>query len=274
MMSTLSLHPPASSVWQRGRRVAWTVTDSLAIARRILVRIFRSPEELAASTSTPIIFVLLFRYVFGGAIDVGHTGYANYLMAGIFVQTVAITSLAAGTGMAQDLHSGLIDRFRALPIARSAVITGRVVATLVRNVFTLAIVAVVGVVVGFRPEGGPAAWAAALGLLLLFGFAISWVGVTVGLLVRNLEAVQNVTMTLVFPLTFLSSAFVPTQTMPGLLRIFVAHQPMTQVVDAVRALVLAYPVDPGAWLAAAWSLAIVALFAPIAVYAYSRATTR
>ena len=176
--------------------------------------------------------------------------------------------------MAQDLHSGLIDRFRSLPVARSAVITGRVVATLVRNVFTLAIVAVVGVVVGFRPEGGPAAWAAALGLLLLFGFAISWVGVTVGLLVRNLEAVQNVTMTLIFPLTFLSSAFVPTQTMPGLLRIFVAHQPMTQVVDAVRALVLAYPVGPGAWLAAAWSLAIVAAFAPIAVYAYGRATTR
>jgi len=132
----------------------------------------------------------------------------------------------------------------------------------------------VGVVVGFRPEGGPAAWAAAVGLLLLFGFAISWVGVAVGLLVRNLEAVQNVTMTLVFPLTFLSSAFVPTQTMPELLRIFVAHQPMTQVVDAVRALVLAYPVGSAAWFALAWSLAIVAGFAPIAVYAYGRATTR
>jgi len=274
MMNSLSLHPPASSAWFHGRRLAWTLTDSFAIARRILVRIFRSPEELATATSTPIIFVLLFRYVFGGAINVGHTGYANYLMAGIFVQTVAITSLGAGTGVAQDLHSGLIDRFRSLPIARSAVITGRVVATLIRNLFTLGIVAAVGVVVGFRPEGGPAAWAAALGLLLLFGFATSWVGVAVGLLVRNVEAVQNVTMTLVFPLTFLSSAFVPAQTMPGLLRIFVAHQPMTQVVDAVRALVLAYPVGPGAWLAAAWSLAIVAVFAPIAVYAYGRATTR
>jgi len=274
MMSAPSLNLAAGPSWPQASRFAWTVTDSLAIARRILVRIFRSPEELAASTSTPIIFVLLFRYVFGGAIDVGHTGYANYLMAGIFVQTVAITSLAAGTGVAQDLHSGLIDRFRSLPIARSAVITGRVVATLVRNVFTLMIVAAVGVAVGFRPQGGPVGWAAALGLLLLFGFGISWVGVTVGLLVRNIEAVQNVTMTLVFPLTFLSSAFVPTQTMPWLLRIFVAHQPMTQVVDAVRALVLAYPVGPGAWLAATWSLAIVAVFAPIAVYAYGRATTR
>lgn len=273
-MSTPSLYMSASSNWLRRRRFAWTVTDSLAIARRILVRIFRSPEELAASTSTPIIFVLLFRYVFGGAIDVGHTGYANYLMAGIFVQTVAITSLAAGTGVAQDLHSGLIDRFRSLPIARSAVITGRVVATLVRNVFTLVIVAVVGVAVGFRPQGGPVAWAAALGLLLLFGFAISWVGVTVGLLVRNLEAVQNVTMTLVFPLTFLSSAFVPTQTMPWLLRIFVAHQPMTQVVDAVRALVLAYPLGSGAWTSLMWSVVIVAVFGPVAVFAYGRVSAR
>ncbi len=273
-MSTTNLHLAPGLAPLGRRRLAWTVTDSLAIARRILLRVFRSPEELAASTSTPIIFVLLFRYVFGGAINVGHTGYANYLMAGIFVQTVALTSLAAGTGMAQDLQSGLIDRFRSLPIARSAVIIGRVVANLVRSIFTLAIVAAVGVVVGFRPAGDPLAWAAALGLLMLFGFAISWVGVTVGLLVRNPEAVQNVTMTLVFPLTFLSSAFVPPQTMPGLLRIFVAHQPMTQVVDAVRALVLNQPVGAGAWTSLAWSLAIVAVFAPIAVSAYGRATAR
>lgn len=273
-MSTVSRYLPAGSTRLRLSRLAWTVTDSLAIARRILVRIFRSPEELAASTSTPVIFVLLFRYVFGGAINVGHIGYANYLMAGIFVQTVAIASLGAGTGMAHDLHSGLIDRFRSLPIARSAVITGRVVATLVRTILTLVIVAAVGLAVGFRPEGAPQVWAGALGLLLLFGFAVSWVGVAVGLLVRNLEAVQNVSMTLVFPLTFLSSAFVPTQTMPGLLRIFVAHQPMTQVVDAVRALVLAHPLGAEVWLSLAWSLAIVAVFAPIAVSAYARATAR
>jgi ABC-2 type transport system permease protein/oleandomycin transport system permease protein len=273
-MSTISHHLPASPARPRRSRLAWTVTDSLAMARRILVRIFRSPEELAASTSTPIIFVLLFRYVFGGAINVGHTGYANYLMAGIFVQTVAITSLAASTGVAQDLHSGLIDRFRSLPIARSAVIIGRVVATLIRDVSTLIVVVGVGLLVGFRPEGGPVAWAATLGLLLLFGFAIAWMGVTVGLLVRNPEAVQNISMTLVFPLTFLSSAFVPTQTMPAPLQVFVAHQPMTQVVDAVRALVLGHPVGAGAWTSMAWSLAIVTVFAPIAITAYGRATAR
>jgi ABC-2 type transport system permease protein/oleandomycin transport system permease protein len=254
--------------------MAWLVADSLVLARRVLVRIVRSPEELAASTSQPIIFVLLFRYVFGGAINVGPTGYANYLMAGIFVQAVAITSLSAGTGLAQDLHSGLVDRFRSLPIARAAVLTGRTLAVFTRNVATLAIIVAVGVLVGFRPAGRPQALAAALGLLLLFGFAVSWVGVTAGLLVRSLEAVQSLTMTVVMPLTFLSSAFVPTRTMPGLLRAFAANQPMTQMVDAVRALVLGHTVGAAAWAALASSAAIVAVFAPIAVAAYARTTAR
>ena len=258
----------------RRASLAWPVADALAIARRILVRTLRSPEELASSTSTPIIFVLLFRYVFGGAIDVGHTGYANYLMAGIFVQTIAFAALAAGTGVAQDLQSGLIDRFRSLPIGRSAVITGRVLATLVRSVFTLALVVAVGLVVGFRPAGGPTDWMLALGLLLGFGFALSWVGIAAALLVRNAEAVQNLMMTLVFPLTFLSSAFVPAASMPALLRVLVANQPMTHVIDAVRALVLDRPAGPEVWLTLAWSAAIVALFAPSAVVAYGRAVAR
>jgi ABC transporter DrrB family efflux protein len=253
---------------------AWFFADPLAIARRILVRTLRSPEELASSTSTPIIFVVLFRYVFGGAIDVGHTGYANYLMAGIFVQTIALSALSAGTGVAQDLQSGLIDRSRSLPIGRSAVISGRVLATIVRSVFTLVLVVAVGMLVGFRPEGGAANWAVALGLLLVFGFALSWVGITVALVVRNPEAVQNLVMTLVFPLTFLSSAFVPAATMPALLRVFVANQPMTHVIDAVRALVLDRPAGPEAWLALAWSAGLVAVFAPLAVLAYGRAVAR
>jgi len=257
-----------------GNGLAWPLVESLAIARRILIRTLRSPEELASSTSTPIIFVLLFRYVFGGAIQVGHTGYANYLMAGIFVQTIAFSALSAGTGVAQDLQSGLIDRFRSLPIGRSAVITGRVVATLVRSVFTLALVVAIGLVVGFRPEGGAVDWTLALGLLLGFGLALSWVGIAVALLVRNAEAVQNLVMTLVFPLIFLSSAFVPAATMPALLRAFVANQPMTHVIDAVRALVLDRPAGPEAWLTLAWSAGILAVFAPLAVFAYGRAAAR
>ncbi|HYW27955.1 MAG TPA: ABC transporter permease [Terriglobales bacterium] len=264
-----SFTPPASRAG-----LAWSLADPLAIARRILIRTLRSPEELASSTSTPIIFVLLFRYVFGGAIDVGHTGYANYLMAGVFVQTIAFTSLAAGTGVAQDLQSGLMDRFRSLPIGRSAVITGRVLATVVRSILTLALVVAVGLVVGFRPQGGAASWALALGLLLAFGFALSWVGIALALVVRDAESVQNLTMTLVFPLTFLSSAFVPAATMPALLRAFVANQPMTHVIDAVRALVLDRPAGPETWLALAWSAGIVAVFAPLAAFAYGRAARR
>jgi ABC transporter DrrB family efflux protein len=264
-----SFAPPASRAG-----FGWSIADPLAIAKRILIRTLRSPEELASSTSTPIIFVLLFRYVFGGAINVGHTGYANYLMAGIFVQTIAFSALAAGTGVAQDLQSGLIDRFRSLPIGPSAVITGRVLATLVRSVFTLVLVVAVGLVVGFRPAGGAADWTLALGLLLAFGFALSWVGIAVALLVRNAEAVQNLMMTLVFPLTFLSSAFVPAATMPALLRAFVANQPMTHVIDAVRALVLDRPAGPETWLTLAWSAGIVAVFAPLAVLAYGRAVAR
>ncbi len=214
--------------------------------------------------------MLLFRYVFGGAINVGHTGYANYLMAGIFVQTIAFSALAAGTGVAQDLQSGLIDRFRSLPIGRSAVVSGRVLATLFRSVITLVFVVAIGLVVGFRPAGGVADWTLALGLLLVFGFALSWVGIAVALLVRNVEAVQNLMMTLVFPLTFLRSAFVPAATMPALLRVFVANQPMTHVIDAVRALVLDRPAGLETWLTPAWAAGIVALFAPLAVFAYGR----
>ncbi len=270
-MITLSLALPLAT---HRSRLPWIVSDSAAIAWRILIRVFRSPEELASSTSTPVIFLLLFRYVFGGAINVGHVGYTNYIIAGIFVQTVAITGLAAGTGIAQDLHSGLIDRFRSLPIAQSAVLSGRVVATLVRSVLTLGIVAVVGLVVGFRPDPEPMEWLAALGILLLFGLAISWIGVAVGLFVRNVEAVQNVTMTLVFPLTFLSSAFVPPQTMPAILRIFVVNQPMTQVVDSVRGLLLANASPSAETASVVWCLAIVIVFAPLAVFAYGRATAR
>jgi ABC-2 type transport system permease protein/oleandomycin transport system permease protein len=195
-------------------------------------------------------------------------------MAGIFVQTIAFAALSAGTGVAQDLQSGLIDRFRSLPIGRSAVITGRVLATLVRSVFTLALVVGVGLVVGFRPAGAPTELALALGLLLVFGFALSWIGIALALLVRNAEAVQNLVMTLVFPLTFLSSAFVPAASMPALLRAFVANQPMTHVIDAVRALVLDRPAGLEGWLTLAWSAGIVAVFAPLAVVAYGRAVAR
>ncbi len=212
--------------------------------------------------------------VFGGAVNVPDTNYANYLMAGILVQAVALTSMATAIGLAQDLHTGLIDRFRSLPMSRSSVLAARTVATIVRNIFVLSMVLIVGLLVGFRPQGDALRWLAALGLMLFFGFAISWVGVAFGLLVHSLEAVQNISLTLVMPLTFLSSAFVPTQTMPTWLRIFAENQPMTTVINTVRSLLLDMPVGSSGWLALAWSAGIILVFAPLAVSAYRRTTAR
>src|ERR671915_2539090 len=203
------LQPPRRS------RVYWALADGLVLARRNLVQIPRIPELLVFATIQPVMFVLLFRYVFGGAIDVGGTSYVNFLMAGIFVQTVAFGAVTTGIGLAEDLQKGLVDRFRSLPMARSAVLTGRTIADLVRNMFVVAVMLAVGLLVGFRPEAEVTGWVAAIGLLLLLSFAFSWIGATIGLMVRSVEAVQSAGFIWLFPLTFASSAFVRTEDMPG-----------------------------------------------------------
>jgi ABC transporter DrrB family efflux protein len=251
----------------------WAIADTLVLTKRNLLNYARNLEDVVSATIQPILFVLIFRYVFGGAVNVGDTNYANYLMAGILVQAVALTSMATAIGLAQDLHTGLIDRFRSLPMSRSSVLAARTVATIVRNIFVLIVVLIVGLLVGLRPQGDALGWLAAAGLLLLFGFAVSWVGVAFGLVVRSLEAVQNISLTLVMPLTFLSSAFVPTQTMPNWLRIFADNQPMTHVINTVRSLLLDRPLGSSGWLAVAWSVGITVVFVPLAVSAYRRTTS-
>ena len=246
----------------------------MVLAKRTLIQIPRVPELLVFATIQPVMFVLLFRYVFGGVIDVGDQSYANFLMAGIFVQTVAFGSMTAGVGLAEDFSRGLVDRFRSLPMARSAVLVGRTVADLVRNPFVVAVMLVVGLLVGFRPEGGPTGWVAAIGLLLIFSFAFSWIGATVGLLVRSVEAVQSAGFIWLFPLTFASSAFVPASSMPGWLQAFVDRQPITQVVDAVRGFLLGQPVGSTGWQAFAWCVGILLVFVPLSVSLYRRTTAR
>lgn len=255
-------------------RVYWALVDGLVLAKRNLIQIPRVPELLVFATIQPVMFVLLFRYVFGGAIDVGGTSYVNFLMAGIFVQTVAFGSMTTGIGLAEDLQRGLVDRFRSLPMSRSAVLTGRTIADLARNAFVVVVMLAVGLLVGFRPEGGAAGWAAAIGLLLLFSFAFSWIGATIGLLVRGVEAVQQASFVWLFPLTFASSAFVPSSSMPGWLQAFVDRQPITQIVDAVRNFLLGQPVGPAGWQAFAWCLGILVVFVPLSVSLYRRTTTR
>lgn len=261
------LVPPRSG---RLGRLRLTVADTVVLTKRSLIHTVRSPELLIFATIQPVMFVLLFRYVFGGAIAVRGTSYVNYLMAGIFVQSVSFGAMTTGVGLATDLTQGLVDRFRSLPMSRSAVLTGRTLGDLGRNMFTVLVMLAVGLLVGFRPHGSPLRWLGAAGLLLLVSFALSWISATIGLLVRNVEAVQSAGFVWLFPLTFASSAFVPTSSMPGVLRAFAEHQPITQVVNSVRALVLDRSVGSAGWQAVVWCLAILAVFIPLSVRLYRR----
>jgi ABC-2 type transport system permease protein/oleandomycin transport system permease protein len=270
---TATLERPTHATHEvQSRRLRWALADALVLARRNLRKVPRIPEQLLFATIQPVMFVLLFRYVFGGAITVSGTSYVNYLMAGIFVQTVAFGSMNTGTGLAEDMQKGLIDRFRSLPMAPSAVITGRTLADLVLNSFVVGVMLAVGVLVGFRPDGTLADWLAAVGLLLLFSYALSWVAVVVALQVRTVEAVQSAGFIWLFPLTFVSSAFVPTESMPGWLQVFAEHQPLTQVIDAVRGLMIGQPIGAHGWWALAWCLSMIAVFIPLGVSLYQRRT--
>jgi ABC transporter DrrB family efflux protein len=257
----------------------WWLADSAEMMRRNLFHIRRTPELLLDVTLSPIMFVLLFTFVFGGAIDVGREGggdasYINFLMAGIFVQTVAFAGIYTSVLLANDIQKGMIDRFRSLPMSQSSVLTGRTLTDLLRAALAVAIMFVVGLLVGFRPEGGALGVAAAIAIMLLFGFALSWVGVAAGALVRTPEALQGMIFAVVFPLTFVSSAFVPTQTMPDWMRIFADNQPMTHVVNAVRDLTLGTNLYDAELPAILWSIAILVVGFPLGVRLYNRRTTQ
>jgi ABC transporter DrrB family efflux protein len=260
------------------------VSHAVVMAKRHLIQIPRIPELIVFATIQPIMFVVLFRYVFAGSIIVGgDESYINFLMAGIFVQTVAFGSVATGIGLAADLQQGLIDRFRSLPMAPSAVLTGRTLADLVRNMFVVGVMILVGLLVGFRPEGSLFGWINAIGFLLLLSFTFSWVGAAVGLAVRSVEVAQSAGFIWLFPFTFASSAFVNPANMPGWLQAFVEKQPITQVVNAVRTQILglspeaarALSISEGSeWKALGWLLAILVVMVPVAVRLYRRAAAR
>lgn len=260
-------------------RFGWWLRDTWEMMRRNLLHIRRTPELLLDVTLSPIMFVLLFNFVFGGAINVGNEGgedanYINFLMAGIFVQTIAFAGIYTSVLLANDLQKGMIDRFRSLPMSQSSVLTGRTLTDLLRAALAIAIMWVVGMLVGFRPDGGIGGALLAVGLMLLFGFALSWVGVALGALVRTPEALQGLIFAAVFPLTFVSSAFVPTDSMPDWLAWFADRQPMTLVVNAVRDLTLGIDVYDAELASLLWSAVLLALAFPVAVWAYNRRTTQ
>jgi ABC-2 type transport system permease protein/oleandomycin transport system permease protein len=218
----------------------------------------------------------MFRYVFGGAIAATWDGhpvpYVDFLMPGIFVQTVTFGALTTGVGLAEDLQKGIIDRFRSLPMARSAVLVGRTTADLVRNTFVVLLMAVVGFLVGWRIATNVAGLVATLLLILAFAYALSWLFAIVGMTVRDGETAQAASFPILAPLVFASSAFVPTQTMPDWLQVFADHQPVTAVCNAGRALTLGGPTTHYVLTAIAWIVAIVAICAPLAVRKYRRVT--
>ncbi len=252
-----------------GPRRLWR--DTVALTRRNLLKYRRIPTLLLFSTIQPIMFTLLFVYVFGGAIDVPGVDYKNFLMPGIFVQTAIFGSTMTGVGLAEDMHKGIIDRFRSLPMARSAVLLGRTSADAVRNVFVMLLITAVGYLVGFRFQAGFVKAVAAILLAVLFGYAFSWISATIGLSVGDVETAQAAGFVWVFPLVFASSAFVPLETLPGWLQAFARINPVTVTANALRALTLGLPLSPAVWQALAWIAAILAVFVPLGVRQYRKA---
>jgi ABC transporter DrrB family efflux protein len=247
------------------------VTDTLIIAERNLIRLPRAPELLIGFTIQPIMFVLLFRYVFGGAIRTPGYSYVDFLLPGIIVQNASFSGFATALGLNEDVRKGLIDRFRSLPMSRAAVLGGRTLSDIVTNALSITILLVTGIIIGFGFHTSFLHAAAGFGLLLLFGYGFSWFLAFIGLLVSSPESVNSLGFIAVFPLTFISSAFVPVSSMPAGLRDFAEVNPFTIVVDAVRSLWLGAPAHNSVWGAAAWSLVIVAVFAPLAVARYRHA---
>lgn len=251
------------------------VYDTLLLGKRNLLRFRRAPDLLLGFLVQPVMFILLFVYVLGGAIQTpGFENYSDFLMPGIIVQTISFGGFVTAIALSEDMRKGLIDRFRSLPIARSAVLAGRAISDIVTNTVSLAVMIGVGLLVGFSFDAGAAEIIAGVLLLLLFGYAFSWVFAIVGLSSSTPEAAQQVGFIFLFPLTFASSAFVPVDSMPDWLQAFAEINPFTHVVDAMRALWLDQPAGDNIWLAIVWSLGIGAVASTIATYRYRKAVTR
>jgi ABC-2 type transport system permease protein/oleandomycin transport system permease protein len=263
----------AATIPERDRlTLSETFADSRVMAARQLRKVARRPMYVGYLFVQPVIFVLLFRYVFGSAINTGRVSYVNFLIPGIIVMTAIFGALTTGIGLTEDLAAGVVDRFRSLPIARSAVLIGRTAADLTTNAVTLIVMLLLGLAVGFRPTQPAYEVAIAFVLVLAFAYVFSWISAFVGVSVRNAEAAQSVGFIWVFPLVFASSAFVPTAHMPGVVHTFADINPVTQVVNAARALTIGHghALGPALWTLA-WLVGLLVVFVPLAVRGFRRA---
>ncbi|MER7107987.1 ABC transporter permease [Streptomyces sp. NPDC000229] len=282
-MSAVSDTTPRLAAPKPRGGIAQSVADSLVVARRNLIRMSRIPEMVIFGLIQPIMFVVLFSYVFGGSMNIGGTTdpdvYRNFLMAGIFAQTVTFATAGAGAGIADDMHKGLIDRFRSLPMARGAVLTGRTLADLVQTALTVVVLAAVALLVGWRIHEGVPKALGAFALLLLLGYAFSWIGALIGLSVRTPEAATSGGLIWLFPVTFLSNAFVDSSRMTPWLRHIAEWNPFSATVQACRELFgnpgvsnsTAGPMEHPVWASVLWSLLIIAVFRTLAVRKYRSA---
>ncbi len=253
-------------------RAHWAVTDTLTITRRNLLVWMRVPAYIMFTVIQPVMFVLLFRYVFGGAIKVPNGNYVDFLLPGIIGQTAAFATFGTAIALAQELQKGVIDRLKSMPMARSAVLTGRLVADTIRMFVTIVIVVGVGYAVGFRFQNGVGLAVAMVVLATVFGLAICCISAFTGLAIGDEESVQAFGLVWLFPLTFLSSAFVPIPSMPGWLQAFANNQPVTYVINVMRSMALGGPIAADLWKSIAWLAGIFIVFAPLAVRAYKRAS--
>ncbi len=269
--------PAATGYPGPATRTTSMVTSTAQVAKRALLRYFRTPQLVVLGTIQGALFLLIFRYVFGGAVSVHGTSYVNFLVPGFVTTGILFTAQGAATGVADDLQQGFVDRLRSLPVPRASFLAGRAIADSIWNTWGLVTAIAVGLAVGFRPDGSGLADLAALGLCVLFGFAFEWLFIILGLLAGTPQAAQGMAF-LVFPLVFVSSAYVPVSSMPGWLQAFAQHQPVTYMVGAVRALTLgpssAAALGHSAGYFIVWSVAwvagIVVVFAPLAAARYAR----
>lgn len=257
-------------------RAILALNDSLIMIQRSGTHIVRNTDQLLGTFFQPIMFLVLFASVFGGAISKAlppGVSYLNFLMAGIIIQTAAFGSTTTALAVCNDLQKGIVDRFRSLPMSTLAVLNGHVISDLFRNSISTLVMILAGLAIGFRPQAGPSGWLLIAGILLLFTLAFSWLSAILGILAKSVEGVQWLGFVLVFPLTFASTAFVPSEGMNRVLKAFAVNQPITHVVEALRALILGKPLGDHGWLAIVWCIAILVVCVPLATLLFKRKTS-
>ena len=255
-------------------RLFWALSDTFVLIGRSVRHALRNGEQVVVSTVLPLVQLLVFRYLFGGAIDTGSdVDYAGYVIPGVIIISIGFNVSNTAVGLANDLQEGIVERFRSMPIVATAMLTGHVTASVVRHFISITVVVLLGMVIGFEPKAGVFEWLAALGLLLVFAAAASWLATVCALVARTVEGASGLSLIIVF-LPYASSAYVPPSTMPDVLRGFVENQPFTPLIDSVRGLLLGTPIGNSGWIALAWWLGVLLAVVPLAGYLFRRRALR